>query len=272
MDGDELLALLISLAIAAVGAVRWYASLIRVTTFASPARHRLALGVFPLLCILFVYEVLACCAAREVRQDATYQGLFLIGGAAWLSLATLGLRAIDIHPRDDAIETRNPAAVMAVCGMWLGATLCYTGANIGEGPTVWTTYAPAAAATLALFVSLLFLQFSTRISEAITVDRDIASSIRLVGFLVAAGMVLGRAAAGDFHSWDATWRDFIDDGWPVVPLLAVAVLLQQLLRPRPDRPEGRAMTDGLLPALAMILVAAFDYWILGLPDHCIRGG
>jgi hypothetical protein len=214
LDGDELLALLISLAIAVVGAVRWYASLFRVTSFASPARHRLALGVFPLLCIALIHEVLACCAAREVRQDATYQWLFLIGEAAWLALAAIGLLASDIHPRDDAIETRNPAAVVAMCGTWLGATLCYAGGNIGEGPTIWTTFAPAAAATLVLFLSLLFLQLST----------------------------------------------------------GVAVLLQQLLRPSPQRPEGRTGMEGLLPALAMILAAAADWWVLGLPEHCQRGG
>jgi uncharacterized membrane protein YjfL (UPF0719 family) len=272
LDGDEVFALVVSLAIAAVGAVRWYADLFRVTSFASPRGHRMILGFFPLLCIALVYGVLVCCSAHEVREDAIYDVLFLAGAGAWLGVAGVGLQLIGICPRDDAIETRNSAAVMAICGTWLGATLCYAGANIGEGATIWMTFVPAAAATGALLVLLLLLELFSAVSESITLDRDCASALRLAGFLVAAGLILGRSVAGDFHSWNETSHDFLVQGWPALPALAATVVLHRLLRPTPLRPEGPILSAGLAPAAAMIMIAVIDLLMLGLPEHLHKGG
>ncbi|HEY2584591.1 MAG TPA: hypothetical protein VGI81_02355 [Tepidisphaeraceae bacterium] len=271
MDGDEVFALVAGGIIAAVTAVRWYAALVTVTRRAAPAHHRLILALIPLACLAGVQYVLACCAAHEVREAAEYDVLFLAGGAAWLGLTTVGLPLLDLCPRDDAIETRNLAAVVAVCGAWAGATLCYAGGNIGEGPTIWTTFVPAAAATGTLFGLWLLLAIATGVSESVSIDRDVASAFRLAGFLVAAGLVLGRAVAGDFHSWDGTWRDFLAEGWPAIPIWAWAMILQLALRPTPGRPEGSLLRAGLLPVASMILVAILDLLVLGGPEHHPNG-
>jgi hypothetical protein len=272
LDGDEVFALIVSSIIAIVAGGRWSIGLIRVTRFASPRHHRLILGLFPLLCILLVQGVLACCSAHEVREDAGYDVLFLAGAGAWLALAGVGLQLIGISPRDDAIEARNAAAVIAICGMWAGATLCYAGANIGEGATIWMTFIPAAAALGALILLLLLLQLFTAVSDSITLDRDGASALRLAGFLIAAGLILGRSVAGDFHSWDATWHDFAAQSWPALPLLVGAVILHRVLRPTPERPDRPSMSAGLVPAAMMVLLALIDLLVVGLPEHLRKGG
>lgn len=244
----------------------------RVTRFASPASHRLVLGLFPFLCIALVQGVLACCSAHEVREDAAYDVLFLAGAGTWLALAGVGLQLIGISPRDDAIEARNCAGVIAVCGSWAGATLGYAGANIGEGATIWMTFVPAIAAMGALVFLLLLLELFSAVSESITVDRDRASALRLAGFLIAAGLVLGRSVAGDFHSWDETWHDFLVQGWPVLPLAVAMIFMQHLRRPSPQRPEGQIVSAGLVPAAAMIMIAVIDLLMLGLPEHLRKGG
>lgn len=272
MDGDEVFALIVSSIIALLAAGWWYGGLLRVTGLASPLWYRIVLGAFPPLCILLVQGVLTCCSAHEVREDAGYDVLFLAGTGAWLALATLSLQPVGISPRDDAIETRNPAAVIALCGMWGGATLAYAGANIGEGATIWMTFAPAAAALGALVLLLLLLQLFTGVSASITIDRDAASALRFSGFLISAGLVLGRSVAGDFHSWDATWHDFLIEGWPVLPLLIAAIVLHWAFRPTPRRPRGPIVAAGLIPAAAMLLVAMIDVLVLGLPEHLRKGG
>lgn len=272
LDGDEVFAFIVCSVLTAIAAGWWYGGLLRVTRLGLPGRQRTVLGGFPLLCILLVQGVLSCCAAHEVRAEAGYDVLFLAGAGAWLGLATLALLLVGISPRDDAIEARNPAAVMTVCGMWGGATLCYAGGNIGEGATIWMTFIPAAAALGALIGLLFLFQLFTNSSESITLDRDRASSLRLAGFLVAAGLVLGRSVAGDFHSWDATWHDFAAQGWPVLPLLVCAVALHRMLRPRPEQPEGQIVSAGLVPAVAMILIAIVDLMVCGFPEHLQKGG
>jgi hypothetical protein len=258
LDGDEFLAFTVSLAIAAVGAARWYAGLFRIMPLGARGRFRFALGAVPLLCIAFVQAVLSCCSAQEVRDGPIYDVLFLVAGAAWLAMTAAALHLIGISPRQDALENRNGAAAIAVCGAWVGATLCYAGANIGEGATVWTTFIPAAGGSAALFLLLLLLQLFTRVSDAVSIDRDEASALRLAGLLISGGVIVGRAVAGDFRSWDATWHDLIVLGWPVIPLLAAAIALQLCFRPTPQRPEGHVVAGGLLPALAMILCAIVD--------------
>lgn len=245
LDGDEIFALIVSLAIAMAGARRWYAGLVRVTPLGSRRGQRIALGLVPILCLVLVQAVLSCCSAQEVREGAIYEVLFLVAGAAWLTTAAAALHLTGISPRYDALEHRNGPAVIAVCGAWFGATCCYAGANIGEGATIWTTFVPAAAATAILFVLLRLLQLFASISNAISIDRDHASAVRLAGFLVAAGLILGRAVAGDFHSWGGTWHDFIHLGWPVLPLAGAALALQLCLRPTSRRPGGRIQDSPL---------------------------
>lgn len=260
LDADEGLALVVSVALTIVFIVRWYGPLLTVTPLAGGWAWRLVLGALPVPCLIGLQFILIHYAAHEVREQGEYDVLFIAGGVAWLCLATASFGLMGVIARDDAIESRNPVAIVAVSGAWLGVMICYGAANIGEGPTVWTTFVPAAAATASLMALWMLLTATTGISEAITVDRDIASGMRLGGFMIAGGFVLGNAVAGDWHSWDGTWHDFIVQGWPVVVLAIAAGVLQITWRPTSERPVHPVGLRGLVPALLMICCAVG--WIL----------
>ncbi|MDZ4199651.1 MAG: hypothetical protein U1E27_10260, partial [Kiritimatiellia bacterium] len=62
---------------------------------------------------------------------------------------------------------------------------------------------------------------------------------RWAGFLLGAGLLLGRASAGDWTSVDATFVEFFRDGWPVLVLLALAVVAERILGAlTAENPEG----------------------------------
>lgn len=271
MDGDELLGLWISCGLAVFWACRWYASLIRVRTLASHRAPRSFLALVPIGCIGLVQLALSWGAAHEIKDDPSYDFLFLAGGGALLGLVTACLPIVALSGRDDAIESHNVAAVAAVCGAWIGSTFCYAGGNIGEGPTIWTTFVPAFGAVFVLLLLWFVLERLTHISNAISIDRDLASGVRLAGFLVAAGLILGRSVAGDWHSWESTLRDFYVEGWPVLPLMVIAAAFQFAWRPSPQMPRHRALSRGILPAGGMIAIAVMYVIFLGRPEHITAG-
>ena len=189
----------------------------------------------------------------------------MAGGAAWLAVVTAALPLVGIVAPDDAVEAKNPAGVMTLCAAWVGAMLCYAGGNVGEGPTIWTTFLPAAAATGALLFTWCIIEACARTSEAITIDRDAASSLRLSGWVIGAGLVLGRSVTGDWVSWEGTWSDFARQAWFVVPMAGAVVLMQRLWRPRSTRPVYPPIVFGILPGLSLMLTAAGYVCLLGWP-------
>jgi hypothetical protein len=99
----------------------------------------------------------------------------------------------------------------------------------------------------------------------VTIDRDRAAGIRLVGFLLACGVIFGRGAAGDWESASQTAIDFAAAAVPVIPLLIVAVLVERIARPTPSRPKPSALLYGAVPALVYANAAVLALTQLGLP-------
>ena len=265
MDDDEMFAMLVAGAVALAGATGWYRPLLRVRTYRGGA-GRIALTLTPPVCLAITWPVLDRWAAREVRESPTYQLLFLLGGAAWLALTARFLLLVGLSARDDAIEAGNPAAVIAICAALLATTICYAGANAGEGPTIWTTFIPAAIATACLLLLWIFYELLTRSFEAVTIARDRASAYRLAGWLVAAALILGRAAAGDFQSWHQTMSDLLTQGWPAIPMMLATAVMQRAWRPTPQQPTHPTVHRGLIPMFALLLTALLVLFVLGRPD------
>ena len=107
--------------------------------------------LMPPACLVLLDVVLRHWAAHEVREDFQYEFLFLVAGGAWMAFAAWLMPLANLSFRDDAVERRNGAAAVAVCGALLGATLCFAGSNVGEGETIWTTFLPAVLSIAALF-------------------------------------------------------------------------------------------------------------------------
>ncbi len=170
--------------------------------------------------------VLMKLAAPVVHGDDGYIALFFTVGIACTFFVLNGMAILGISWRDDALERKNPAAVDVTIGAILGSTFLFAGSNIGEGPTIWTTLGPAALALLVWLLLWALLQSLTRIAEAVTVERDLSSGLRLSAMLLSNGLILGHAAAGNWVSTDDTIHSFLADGWPVMALTMLTIILQ----------------------------------------------
>jgi hypothetical protein len=231
--GDEVVFMLGSGACAAVLAVRYYKDLLTVSEMLCDARGRFWLALSPVVCLFIVFVVLGNWSdPQTVRGHADYEILFMIGGAFWIEIAAVTLPILGISIRDDVLERNNRAALIVALGAMLGHTLCYAGANIGAGPTIWTTIVPAIMASGALLVGWLVIELATGVSRTITIDRHVPSGIALAAFAVLAGIDLGWAAAGDWQSWEGTVRDFSIRAWVVVPMILGVVVVLLIIKPR----------------------------------------
>jgi len=247
LDPNEAFVLAVSCIITIWRGHRWYAALLHATGLRRRGLERPLLCTVPIVCLAIVEYVLRRWAAVEVRTGGEYQFLFVAAGGVWLAVLLFAMPILGIDPRLDAIENGNAAAVVAVCGAMLGMSTFYAGANIGEGATIWTTFFPAAAGALLLLGLWLLIEITTGISAHISIDRDLASGIRLAGLLIAIGLILAHAAAGNWVSIDATLDDFVRLGWPAAVLTTIFAIGNRLLRPTPARPKPGVVLFGIIP-------------------------
>jgi len=201
----------------------WYLPIFRVNRFAAPRSQRIVLGVAPIVCLTFLVLCLEKLAAKAVRESAVYGFSYTALGAAALGICSLLFPFFGVSARDDVLERRNPAALLAIVGALLGATLCFVGGNIGEGPGVEVVITSAGAALSSWFFLWYFADVLSgrRISDRITVERDPGSGVRLAGLLAGNGVILGAAAAGDWIP-NRFLHDFALSAWPALPLTGIA--------------------------------------------------
>ncbi len=193
--------------------------------------------------------------AAEIRADGSEVFWLTFAGAVWLILLTRLFAWFGLDFRDDAVERRNAAALVALCGAVMAVAVIYAGGSIGEGPSYFNNVFSAGLATLVLFVLWILLEIGANVSLSIAEERDLASGLRMCGFLLASGLLLGRAVAGDWHSENATLHDFVHDGWPAAALCAIALAVERFARPSRRRPFPPWPGYGLIPALFYLAVA-----------------
>jgi uncharacterized membrane protein YjfL (UPF0719 family) len=260
MSVDESFALLSGLVIACYTWFLWYRDLLAVARGRSGFLGRLILSGVPLVCAYILFQVLRRFSSSDVRDDVFYLVFYMILGVAWVGLGITALALCDLSARDDVVERANRAAIPAITGGLLAITLCFAGGNIGDGPGWWVVMFCGVLSTSTLLLAWKLLNRLTQAADAITVDRDAAAGVRIAGFFVGAGLILGRAVAGDWTSVWATLFDFGRIGWPVILLLAVAVLIERKLRPSPESLDRPVLISGVLPFLVYtgIGVAALE--------------
>ncbi len=202
--------------------------------------------------------------AKEVRDDIGEVVFLAFVGAAWLLLAKkLLFPCLGLSFRDDVIERRNRASLAASCGASLAFAIIYAGGSIGEGPSYWENVFSVAVGTACWLVLWILLELGAKISMSIAEERDLASGLRLSGFLVATGLIIGRAVAGDWHSEAATIHDFFRDGWAASILFPTALLVEKFAQPSRRRPFPPWMSLGLIPALMYLAFGIAWLWSLG---------
>lgn len=259
MAGDEILTLLVAAALCVWGLWRFLIPMITVRYLRGGWQRwavmgAVVLGFVPLVLVLRIW------ADKEVREEWMLFILFFCCGGALVSmlLRFSGLLGVDV--RDDVIERRNSAAAAALAGAIIGLMLIFTGSNFGAGPTIWTTIGPALSGLAAWAVLWALLESTAGLSEAVTIERDLASGLRLGGLLLANGLVLGRAVAGDWKSLEAMGWQLAVLGWPAIVLTVLAVGMQLGLRPTAGIRRDATMT-GLIPAT--LLAGGALLWVLG---------
>jgi hypothetical protein len=263
MSDDEIVMLIASAIAALVSWAAWYIAPARVQRVRPHAPAWQLLRLTPLLAAALLWAVLRRAASFDVRDDPRYLTFYLVLGAAWVGIWIRWLAVTGISTRDDVVERSNGSAALAVTGALVGITLTYAGGNIGDGPGWWVVVFSAALATLALFAAWMVLEVLSGISDIVTVDRDPSAGLRLAGFLIACGLILGRSVAGDWVSAEATVRDFVAAAWPVIVLVIAAAAVERAARPTPESPRPALLVYGLAPALLYVAAAAYQVMRLG---------
>lgn len=266
MSGDEVWVSVISTGLAAYTWGSWYWS----TLSLWPAHWRPAgrglLWAAPFLATILIALVLRTVASFDVVNDPRYLYMYYALGMAWVGIATRSFALAGLLVRDDVVERRNPAVAPALTGAILGMAACYAGGNIGDGPGWWVVVFSAFFSSAGLLVTWLILDGLTGIGDAVTIERDPAAGWRLGSFLAGAGLILGRAVAGDWVSGSATLRDAAVVGWPVLGLVALAVAFERTLRGTEADPQPPVVSSGVMPGLALLgLATAYVTW-LGIPQ------
>jgi hypothetical protein len=248
MSGDELFALIISVVIGLVCWKPWIGGLLEVPSSRKTLAFVLAI-IFPLLSSAVVLFVLLKWSAHDVRDDWAYILFYMIIWFGWTGVMNRVIALLGVSLRDDVLERGNSAAALALGGATVGISLAYAGGNIGDGPGWWVVIFSAALASGALMLLWSIGSVASGIGDAITVDRDVASGWRVLGFFIAGGSVLGRAVAGDWNSAYQTVTEFIVQGWPVLLIWAGSIFMDVLLRPTPRQPVPDQIWCGVFPCL-----------------------
>jgi hypothetical protein len=256
MSEDEILVTLIALAF---GPLWWTITLVRLARLAPLRPGGLAvqaLTVIVSLCGVAVLFVLKTLASFDVVDAPEYQFMYGVLGLAWLRIGERFFAFAGLSVRDDLVERRNAAAIPAAAGAFVGLTCCYAGGNIGDGPGWWVVVFSAGIASAVLFIFWLLLAQFSPVMDAITIDRDPASGIRLGALLAGAGLLLGRAVAGDWYSPGDTIADVATAIPALGVMFVVAALVEIVARPTPERPRPPVFLHGLGPALLYLAIAA----------------
>jgi hypothetical protein len=204
--------------------------------------------VTPLLCAAGTLLVLVTIASADVVHDPKYILMYLAMGMTCIAIVVLFGAILGISHRADAAERSNPAAITAIAGLLVGATACYAGGNVGNGPGWWVVLFSGLLATAAFFLLWWLVHRASGLAEKVTVDRDLAAGLRAAGFLVGCGMILGRAVAGDWVSAGATATDFAGLAWPAALLAGAVVVVERSCAPETSRHALAVCLTGWVPA------------------------
>jgi uncharacterized membrane protein YjfL (UPF0719 family) len=212
--------------------------------------------------LLLVEIALHSWGAAGVRADGGEVIFLTLVGGVWLLAATKLFSWLGLSFREDVVERKNVAALIALDGAVLAVAIIYAGGSLGEGPSYMNNFFSAGLGTMGLLILWILLELGGKVSMSITEERNLASGVRMCGFLVAIGLVLGRGVAGDWHSESATIHDFAADGWPAIVIFSAALAIERFVRPSRRHPFP-GPSFGLLPALLYVALAGAWLWYVG---------
>lgn len=271
MSEDENLVFFVCL----VGSVllwgNYFYKIVNLHAFYKAKKEKLTLVFAPLLCGVGLFILIKGFAASDVVNDPIYIFFYLLLGACWVKIWMFWLLLMGIYWRDDALERKNHSALIVVIAFIFGATACYGGANIGDGPGWWCVVVAGGLGGLVWVLLWQTLVVSCGLSEKITVERDLNAGIRTAGFGIGSSIICGRGAAGDWTSALQTLLEF-SCAWPALILLILAIFIEKFSSPTKVNQEYQTKTPSHFPA---IMVAIFYitvsiiavYFSMALPQN-----
>lgn len=207
----------------------WYVRTDHNTNFFNMTRTRIYLYVLPFTTGLLYLLTLRTVASFDVIGELLYIVMYLLFGIAWISVTLRGMFLLwSFSYQDDVLMGRNQAALIAFTGAFLGISLIYAGANIGDGPGWWTVVWAGGLGTITWLILGFAVSRCTGIVDSVLMDRDLGSGIRLGCFWLACGLILARASGGDWTSFSATVVEFVV-GWPAILLTVIMIVSERLL-------------------------------------------
>ncbi|WOO37275.1 hypothetical protein R2R35_01920 [Anaerocolumna sp. AGMB13020] len=232
---------------------------------------RYVLGWLPVVALVIIYFALKVLASFDVVNSSFYIQFYLMIGYAFLSLGLMMMAYFwDISWKDDCFNLQNKAAVFTVSGGFLGLSFIYSGANLGDGPGWWTVLIAGGLGLIVWILIGIFFCIYAQVSERVTIDRDINTGIRYGLFLLASGIILGRASAGDWTSFYMTLVEFMD-GWPVLPLTLFAFLIEKYYSKKTEAGDERdnrsVLTTSIAIGLLYIIIAIITVLVLPAPNE-----
>lgn len=248
MSQDELMVLFASAGLAIWLGLAWYTRVATTNLVAPPPPWFKWLTAAPPLAVAGIFAVLKFAASYDVRDAPQYLLFYAVLGAAWLFLSVRVLTAWGVSFRDDAVERRNPAAAIVIGSTLAAHAAIYSGANIGDGPGWWIVVFAGGLGVCGWLVLWWMVESACGASEQITVERDVSAAIRFGGYMIASGLIWGRAVAGDWISLEYTLADMWV-AWPAVALTAAAIGVERWRR-------GQVTSVSTSLALAAFYVAA----------------
>jgi len=114
--------------------------------------------------------------------------------------------------------------------------------------------------TAALLLAWFLVERAGSIADTITIDRHLGTGIRICGWLIATGIVLGDAVTGNWRSVSATVRDFAVCAWPAAATtLVVALLERKLCKLGPDHVWNGPRKSAVLAAVYIALASGYAW-------------
>ncbi|MFI4881972.1 MAG: hypothetical protein ACIAQU_05240 [Phycisphaerales bacterium JB064] len=268
MSDDEIMALLVHGALAFVTWGLWIKGVLGPKHLGRAGAGRFVLIQAPVLAMGVLISLLGAFAASDV-VGTIYIAFYTIMGAGWIGVFCTLLGFMGVHARDDVGERRNPAAVWLLLGGVVGLSCAFAGSNFGDGPGWWVVAFCSAISMGTVLALWGAVSLFTGDVEAITIDRDAPTGLRCGLLLAAIGLVMGRAAAGDWVDAPSTVIDFVRIGWAAPALALAEVAIGKALRPRPNLPTSPFTMPmpiffrGFLPGMGYVALAVAYVILVG---------
>lgn len=227
MSADELIILVFTCIYSIKSLSGWYGKIPGAGPVSRDKTTKYVMCLLPVASFFIILYTLLALASFDVVNSFIYILFYILMGYTW---AFLGMKLVfiffDISWIDDVLSLNNKAALCAVSGAFLGLVTIYSGANVGDGPGWWCVIFAGGLGLVSWYILARIVNAFTEIFERITVDRDIYCGIRFGAYLLASGIILARASAGDWTSFYSTIAEFMV-GWPVLPLTVIVILVER---------------------------------------------